>query len=49
LSRRGPEKNVTAAAIQFESTTMKALDNAMAPIKVAGKRCAERIYPTIDR
>ena len=43
------EENVAAAAIRLDPDEMKALDEALAPGKIAGPRYAERIMATIDR
>jgi aryl-alcohol dehydrogenase-like predicted oxidoreductase len=43
------EENVAAAAIQFDAAQMRALDDALAPGKVSGKRYPDWIMATIDR
>jgi aryl-alcohol dehydrogenase-like predicted oxidoreductase len=43
------EENVAAAAIQLDAAQMAALDEALAPGKVAGPRYAAAIMSTIDR
>jgi aryl-alcohol dehydrogenase-like predicted oxidoreductase len=47
--RKYLDENVAAATIQLEPAQMKALDDAMAPGKVSGKRYADWIMATIDR
>jgi aryl-alcohol dehydrogenase-like predicted oxidoreductase len=47
--RRYLEENVAAAAVQLDPAQMRALDEALAPGKVAGKRYADWIMATIDR
>jgi aryl-alcohol dehydrogenase-like predicted oxidoreductase len=43
------EDNIAAAGISLDSEQMKALDEALAPGKVAGKRYNDTIMSTIDR
>ncbi len=43
------EENVAAATIQLDPAQMKALDDALAPGKVSGKRYPDWIMATIDR
>jgi aryl-alcohol dehydrogenase-like predicted oxidoreductase len=47
--RKYLEENVAAEAVQLDPAQMKALDDALAPGKVSGKRYADRIMKTIDR
>jgi aryl-alcohol dehydrogenase-like predicted oxidoreductase len=47
--RKYLEENVAAAAIGLDAAEMQALDDALAPGKVSGKRYGERIMATIDR
>jgi aryl-alcohol dehydrogenase-like predicted oxidoreductase len=47
--RKYLEENVAAATIQLDPAQMKALDDALAPGKVSGKRYADWIMATIDR
>ncbi len=47
--RKYLEENVAAASIRLDPAQMKALDDAMAPGKVSGKRYAEWMMATIDR
>jgi aryl-alcohol dehydrogenase-like predicted oxidoreductase len=47
--RKYLEENVAAAGIHLTATDMKALDEALAPGKVAGPRYGERMMSTIDR
>ncbi len=42
-------ENVAAASIQLDPVQMKALDDALTPDKVSGKRYADWIMATIDR
>jgi aryl-alcohol dehydrogenase-like predicted oxidoreductase len=43
------EENVSAEAVRLDPAEMKALDGALAPEKVSGKRYADWIMATIDR
>jgi aryl-alcohol dehydrogenase-like predicted oxidoreductase len=43
------EENVAAAAIQLEPGQLQALDAALAPGRIAGKRYNDRMMATIDR
>lgn len=43
------EENLAAEAIMLDPTEMKALDNALAPGKVSGKRYPDWVMATIDR
>jgi aryl-alcohol dehydrogenase-like predicted oxidoreductase len=43
------EENVAAAAIRLDAGQMRALDDAMAPGKVSGKRYNDNMMTTIDR
>ena len=43
------EENVAAEAIGLDAAQMRALDDALAPGKVSGKRYADWIMATIDR
>jgi aryl-alcohol dehydrogenase-like predicted oxidoreductase len=47
--RKYLEENVAAASIQLDAAQMKALDDALAPGKVSGKRYADAVFATIDR
>jgi len=47
--RKYLEENVAAASVQLDSAEMKALDDALAPGKVSGKRYTDRMMATIDR
>lgn len=47
--RKYLEENVAAATIRLDSAQMKALDDALAPEKVSGKRYPDWIMATIDR
>jgi aryl-alcohol dehydrogenase-like predicted oxidoreductase len=47
--RKFLEENLAAAAIQLEAPQMQALDEALAPGKIAGKRYPDRMMATIDR
>jgi aryl-alcohol dehydrogenase-like predicted oxidoreductase len=47
--RKYLEENVAAASIDLDAAEMQALDDALAPGKVSGKRYGERIMATIDR
>jgi aryl-alcohol dehydrogenase-like predicted oxidoreductase len=47
--RRYLEENVAAASIQLDAGQMKALDAALAPGNIAGKRYNDRVMVTIDR
>lgn len=47
--RKYLEENVAAATVRLDPEQMKALDEALAPGKVAGKRYPEWIMATIDR
>jgi len=47
--RKYLEENVASAAVQLDPAQMKALDDALAPGKVSGKRYADWIMATIDR
>ncbi|TGQ28807.1 MULTISPECIES: aldo/keto reductase [unclassified Mesorhizobium] len=47
--RKYLEENVAAAAISLEAAEIQALDDALAPDKVAGPRYDERKMATIDR
>jgi aryl-alcohol dehydrogenase-like predicted oxidoreductase len=47
--RKYLEENVTAASLQLDAAQMKALDDALAPGKVSGKRYTDRMMATIDR
>jgi aryl-alcohol dehydrogenase-like predicted oxidoreductase len=43
------EENVAAAAIRLDTAQMQALDHALAPGKVSGKRYTDSMMSTIDR
>lgn len=43
------EENVAAAAIRLDATQMKALDEALAPEKIAGPRYGETMMAMVDR
>jgi aryl-alcohol dehydrogenase-like predicted oxidoreductase len=43
------EENVGAASLRLDSEEMQALDAALAPAKVSGKRYADWIMATVDR
>jgi aryl-alcohol dehydrogenase-like predicted oxidoreductase len=43
------EENVAAAALHLEPAQMQALDEALAPGKVSGKRYTDKMMATIDR
>ena len=43
------EENLAAEGIRLEPAELKALDEALAPGKVSGKRYADWIMATIDR
>jgi aryl-alcohol dehydrogenase-like predicted oxidoreductase len=47
--RRYLEENVAAAAIALDAARMQALDEALAPGKVAGPRYTERMMALVDR
>ena len=47
--RKYLEENVAAANVQLDAEQMKALDAALAPGNVAGKRYNDRVMVTIDR
>ena len=47
--RKYLEENVAAETIHLDPAQMKALDDALAPGKVSGKRYNDRIMATIDR
>ena len=47
--RKYLEENIAAGAIQLDVSQMKALDDALAPAKVSGKRYSDRMMTTIDR
>jgi aryl-alcohol dehydrogenase-like predicted oxidoreductase len=47
--RKYLEENVAAATVQLDPAQMKALDDALAPEQVSGKRYAAHIMATIDR
>jgi aryl-alcohol dehydrogenase-like predicted oxidoreductase len=47
--RRYLEENLTADAVQLDAAQLQALDAALAPGKIAGKRYADQIMTTIDR
>jgi aryl-alcohol dehydrogenase-like predicted oxidoreductase len=47
--RKYLEENGAAEALRLDSAVMNALDDAMAPGKVSGKRYADWIMATIDR
>jgi aryl-alcohol dehydrogenase-like predicted oxidoreductase len=47
--RKYLEENVAAENIQLDPAQMKALDDALAPGKISGKRYADSIMVTIDR
>jgi aryl-alcohol dehydrogenase-like predicted oxidoreductase len=47
--RKYLEENVAAETIHLDPTQMKALDDALAPGKVSGKRYADWVMATIDR
>ena len=47
--RKYLEENVAAETFHLDSAQMKALDDALAPGKVSGKRYNDRIMATIDR
>jgi aryl-alcohol dehydrogenase-like predicted oxidoreductase len=47
--RKYLEENMAAANVKLDPADMQALDEALAPEKVAGKRYADRIMATIDR
>jgi aryl-alcohol dehydrogenase-like predicted oxidoreductase len=47
--RKYLEENVAAETVQLDAAQMKALDAALAPEKVSGKRYADWIMATIDR
>ena len=47
--RKYLEENVAAETVQLDPAQMKALDDALAPGKVSGKRYADWIMATIDR
>jgi aryl-alcohol dehydrogenase-like predicted oxidoreductase len=47
--RKYLEENIAAADIQIDPAQMRALDEAMAPEKVSGKRYADWMMLTIDR
>ncbi|MDR3627167.1 MAG: aldo/keto reductase [Ignavibacteriaceae bacterium] len=47
--RKYLEENIAAADIQIDPAQMRALDEAMAPEKVSGKRYADWMMSTIDR
>ena len=47
--KRYLEENVAAETVQLDPAQMKALDDALAPGKVSGKRYADWIMATIDR
>ncbi|MBW4025450.1 MAG: aldo/keto reductase, partial [Proteobacteria bacterium] len=42
-------ENVAAAAIRLDATQMKALDEALAPEKIAGPRYGETMMAMVDR
>jgi aryl-alcohol dehydrogenase-like predicted oxidoreductase len=43
------EENVAAASISLDAAQMEALDDALAPGKIAGPRYSERMMATVDR
>jgi aryl-alcohol dehydrogenase-like predicted oxidoreductase len=43
------EENVGAGSIKLESADMRALDAALGPAKISGKRYADWIMATVDR
>jgi aryl-alcohol dehydrogenase-like predicted oxidoreductase len=43
------EENIAAAAISLDATQMKALDDALAPDKIAGPRYGEKMMTLVDR
>jgi aryl-alcohol dehydrogenase-like predicted oxidoreductase len=47
--RKYLEENVAAGSIVLNVTEMKALDDALAPGKISGKRYADSVFTTIDR
>jgi aryl-alcohol dehydrogenase-like predicted oxidoreductase len=47
--RKYLEENVAAAAIHLDADQMQALDEALAPGKVSGKRYNDKVMATIDR
>jgi aryl-alcohol dehydrogenase-like predicted oxidoreductase len=47
--RKYLEENVAAAAIRLDPAQMKALDEALAPGKISGKRYTDKLMSTIDR
>jgi aryl-alcohol dehydrogenase-like predicted oxidoreductase len=47
--RKYLEENVAADTIRLDRAQMKALDDALAPGKVSGKRYADSLFTTIDR
>jgi len=47
--RKYLEENVAAGSISLNVTEMKALDEALAPGKISGKRYADSVFTTIDR
>jgi aryl-alcohol dehydrogenase-like predicted oxidoreductase len=47
--RKYLEENVAAASIHLDAAEMQALDEALAPGKIAGPRDGERMMSTIDR
>jgi aryl-alcohol dehydrogenase-like predicted oxidoreductase len=47
--RKYLEENIASGSIQLDASQMKALDEALAPGKVSGKRYNDRMAATIDR
>ncbi len=43
------EENIAAASIRLDAAQLKALDEALAPERVSGKRYSDRMMGTIDR
>jgi aryl-alcohol dehydrogenase-like predicted oxidoreductase len=43
------EENMAAAAVQLDAAQIEALDGALAPERISGKRYTDWIMATIDR